>query len=98
MEEGKEYDVSIESVGGKGDGIAKIQGFIIFVSGVHVGDQVKVRITAVRRNFAIGEPVGAVEAAAPVAPEALPEEAGVAEAPIEEDTEVSETSPEEAEE
>jgi len=89
VEEGGEYDVSIESIGSKGDGIAKIQGFIIFVPGVNVGDHVKVRITTVRRNFAIAELVGAGEAAAPIAPEALPEE--------EEAAEVSETSAEEAE-
>ena len=55
VEEGKEYEVAVESVGSKGDGIAKLSGFIIFVPGGKVGDRVKVRITAVRRNFAIGE-------------------------------------------
>lgn len=73
VEEGKEYDVTIESIGSKGDGIAKIQGFIIFVPGVKTGDTIKVRITSVRRNFATAEPVAA--GAPAVAPEVLPEEA-----------------------
>ena len=79
VEEGKEYDVTVESIGSKGDGIAKIQGFIIFVSGAKTGDNIKVRITSVRRNFATAELIAAVSPA--VAPEALPE---VAEAGSEE--------------
>ena len=57
VEEGKEYDVVVESVGSKGDGIAKMHGFIIFVPNGKVGDRVKVRISTVRRNFAVGEAV-----------------------------------------
>lgn len=86
VEEGHEYDVTVESVGSKGDGIAKIQGFIIFVPGAKAGDNIKVRIATVRRNFAIAEPVAAGTPA--LAPEALPEEAGEA-------TESPEVSPEE---
>lgn len=94
VEEGKEYDVTVESIGSKGDGITKIEGFIVFVPGVKIGDKLKVRITAVRRNFAIAEPVAA---AAPVtAPEELPEgvEAGEVEE-AEEAEESPEVSPEE---
>lgn len=91
VEEGKEYEVTVESIGSKGDGIAKIEGFIIFVPGAKIGDKLKVRITAVRRNFAIAEPVAA---ATPVAaPEELPE--GVEAGEVEETEESPEVSPEE---
>jgi predicted RNA-binding protein with TRAM domain len=54
---GDTYDVKIESKGRGGDGIARIQGFVVFVSGTNPGDQAKVRITAVRRRFATAEVV-----------------------------------------
>jgi len=55
VEEGKEYEVNIDAQGSKGDGIAHYEGFVIFVPNAKVGDKVKVRITALRRTFAIGE-------------------------------------------
>lgn len=62
LEEGQELDVTIEAVGEKGDGIAKSKGFVIFVPGVKQGDQVRVRVTKVLRNFSFGEVVGAASA------------------------------------
>jgi predicted RNA-binding protein with TRAM domain len=53
--EGEEYDVKIEDLGRSGDGIARIEGFVVFVTGAKVGDEVKIRITATRRNFAFAE-------------------------------------------
>ena len=44
---GEEYEVNITAVGGKGDGIAKVKGFVLFVSGAKKGDFLKVRITKV---------------------------------------------------
>jgi predicted RNA-binding protein with TRAM domain len=57
VNEGEEYDVKIEDTGRDGDGITKIEGFVIFVSGAKVGDEVKIRITSTRRNFALAEVV-----------------------------------------
>ncbi len=57
VNEGEEYDVKIEDMGRSGDGIAKIEGFIVFVSGAKKGDEVKIRINSVRRNFAFAEVV-----------------------------------------
>ncbi len=57
VNEGEEYDVKIEDTGRDGDGITKIEGFVIFVSGAKVGDEVKIRITSTRRNFAFAEVV-----------------------------------------
>jgi predicted RNA-binding protein with TRAM domain len=54
---GDTHDVKIESKGKGGDGIARIQGFVVFVPGTNSGDEVKVRITAVRRRFATAEVV-----------------------------------------
>lgn len=46
------HDVTIEGIAREGDGIARIQGFVIFVPGTKVGDQVKIRIERVMRKFA----------------------------------------------
>ena len=52
---GDEIEVKIEVMARRGDGIAKKDGFVIFVKGAKEGDTVKVRITDVRPRFAIGE-------------------------------------------
>jgi len=57
VEEGKVYDVKIEDMGREGDGLARIENFVVFVAGTKVGDQVKVRITKVLRRMAIAEVV-----------------------------------------
>jgi predicted RNA-binding protein with TRAM domain len=56
---GEEYDVEIDEVGSKGDGIARIKNFVVFVSGANKGDKIKIKITEVASRFAIGEKVGA---------------------------------------
>ena len=47
VKEGEICQVSINAIGGKGDGIAKVKGFVLFVPGVAKGDYVKVKITKV---------------------------------------------------
>ncbi len=49
--------VKIEAVGSEGDGIAKVDGFVIFVPGVQVNDTVTVRITKVLRRYGFAEVV-----------------------------------------
>lgn len=51
------YEAKIEDIGREGDGLARIQNFVIFVPGTKVGDEVKVRITKVHRRMAFGEVV-----------------------------------------
>jgi len=51
----KEYEAEIEDVSRTGDGIAKIEGFFIFVPNTEQGEQVKFKITRVGNRFAIGE-------------------------------------------
>ena len=58
VETGKEYDVSITEVSRKGDGIARVEGFVIFVKGGQVGQNAKVKITQVGGRFATAEVVG----------------------------------------
>ncbi len=55
---GEEIDVKIEAVGEKGDGIAKVKGFVLFVPGVKEGDEVKVKVTKVLRRVGFAEVVG----------------------------------------
>jgi predicted RNA-binding protein with TRAM domain len=55
---GDERDVTIEAVASKGDGIAKVEGFVIFVPNAKVGEKLKVRITEVKRTCAIAEKIG----------------------------------------
>ena len=54
---GEEHEVTIEEVSRRGDGIAKIQGFVIFVPRTKVGDKVKIRITRVSSRYATAERV-----------------------------------------
>jgi len=54
---GKQYDVKIEDIAKQGDGIARISGFVIFAPHTKIGDEVKIEIKAVKRNFAFGEVV-----------------------------------------
>ena len=54
VEVGKEYDVKIEDIAREGDGIARIQGFVVFIPQAKVGDEVKIQIDKVMRRFAVG--------------------------------------------
>jgi predicted RNA-binding protein with TRAM domain len=55
---GEELDVTIEAVGEKGDGIAKKEGFVLFVPNTSKGDNVKIRVTKVLRKVGFAEVVG----------------------------------------
>ncbi len=58
VSEGEICSLTIEQMGNKGDkGVAKVDGFIIFVSDVKVGDKVKVKITRVLPRFAFSEKI-----------------------------------------
>ncbi len=55
---GDEIDVKIEAVGEKGDGIAKKDGFVLFVPNTKEGDEVRIRITKVLRKVGFADVVG----------------------------------------
>lgn len=54
---GKEYDVKIEDIAREGDGIARIEGFVIFVADAKVGDEVKIQVDKVMRRFAMAHKI-----------------------------------------
>jgi len=56
VEIGKEYTVDITDNGSAGDGIARIEGLIIFVKDAKAGyKSVKIKINSVKDNFATAE-------------------------------------------
>ena len=56
VETGKEYTVDITDNGSAGDGIARVQGFIIFVKNTKAGDKnVKIKISSLKDRFATAE-------------------------------------------
>ncbi len=57
IQEGEEYDVKIEDVGKEGDGITRIEGFVVFVPDTKTGDEVRVKIVSVRRRFGFAEKI-----------------------------------------
>jgi predicted RNA-binding protein with TRAM domain len=57
VEEGKEYTVTITDVGSQGDGVAKVDGFIIFVPDTKVGQTVKVKVMRVMKKSAFAQVV-----------------------------------------
>jgi predicted RNA-binding protein with TRAM domain len=52
---GDTYDVTIEDVGRDGDGIARIEGFVVFVPNTKKGDKAKIRVTKVSRKVGFAE-------------------------------------------
>ncbi len=52
---GEELDVTVSEVSRRGDGVARIQGFVIFIPNAKQGTQVKIRIKEIRPNFATAE-------------------------------------------
>ncbi|MFH1589992.1 MAG: TRAM domain-containing protein [archaeon] len=61
VREGEEHDVRVEGVGEKGDGIARVKGFVLFIPGVKTGDEVRIKITRVLAKVGFAEVTGKVE-------------------------------------
>jgi len=55
IEEGETLELRIESVGNKGDGIAKVEKYLIFVSGAVKGEIVKAKIKKISGTLAFAE-------------------------------------------
>jgi len=89
---GEEYDVEISEVGSRGDGIARVKNFVVFVNGAKQGEKLKIKIKDVRNRFAIGEKVSAESG------EAVEESPAVEEAETETETAKPSTDEEEEEE
>ena len=58
---GETYVVSINALGEKGDGIARVKGFVLFVAKVQKGDYVKIKITKVLPKVGFAEVVEKLE-------------------------------------
>ncbi|HET7323371.1 MAG TPA: TRAM domain-containing protein [Halococcus sp.] len=56
VEVGEMRYVEVEDIGKQGDGIARVErGYVIIVPGAEIGERVKVEVTEVKSNFAVGE-------------------------------------------
>ncbi|MFB6158743.1 MAG: TRAM domain-containing protein [Candidatus Nanohalobium sp.] len=55
VSEGEIVELEIEDLGSKGDGIARVEGFVVFVPGGEVDESYDVEITSVGNKFAFGE-------------------------------------------
>jgi predicted RNA-binding protein with TRAM domain len=56
VEVGEIRYVEIEDIGKQGDGIARVErGYVIIVPGAEIGERVKIEVTEVKSNFAVGE-------------------------------------------
>ena len=95
INEGEEYDVEITEVGSRGDGIARIKNFVVFVSNAKKGEKCKIKIKEVRDRFATGEKVGEASEATGETSEAVEETTEVVEeepAEVPEESEPEETT------
>jgi predicted RNA-binding protein with TRAM domain len=55
VKENQDVEVVIDDIGSRGDGIAKIEGYLIFVPRSKIGERVKVKIRSVGEKFAVAE-------------------------------------------
>ncbi|MFP4038586.1 MAG: TRAM domain-containing protein [Candidatus Nanohaloarchaea archaeon] len=55
VSEGDVVEVEIDDLGSKGDGIARVEGFVVFVPGAEVGETYEVEVTSVGNKFAFAE-------------------------------------------
>ncbi|UCC58176.1 MAG: TRAM domain-containing protein [Candidatus Bathyarchaeum sp.] len=55
VEIGKEYDVEIQETSRRGEGIARIEGLVVFVPSTKPGDKVRIKVTNISRRFAEAE-------------------------------------------
>ena len=72
VEIGKEYEVQITEISRKGDGIARIQGFVIFVKDGKVGQNAKIRVVQVGNRFATAEVINSASSSASTAEHTTP--------------------------
>jgi len=61
---GEEFDVRIEAVGEKGDGVARVKGFVLFVPNTKQGENCRIRVTKVLSKLGFAEKVGESSAGA----------------------------------
>jgi len=57
VKEGQELNLVIDDIGSRGDGVSRIQGYLIFVPRSKSGERVHVKIVKVNRKFAVAEKI-----------------------------------------
>lgn len=58
IEAGDVYVVEIEDIGDQGDGLARLgEGYVVFVPGTEIGDEISVKITEARETVAFATPI-----------------------------------------
>ncbi|WP_410745767.1 23S rRNA (uracil(1939)-C(5))-methyltransferase RlmD, partial [Clostridium neonatale] len=55
LEINKEYIVTIETLGYEGEGVARINGYPVFIQGALTGERIKIKIIKSKKKFAFGE-------------------------------------------
>jgi len=55
VKENQGIEVVIDDIGSRGDGIAKNEGYLIFVPRCKIGERITVKITSVSEKFALAE-------------------------------------------
>ncbi|MPM65742.1 23S rRNA (uracil-C(5))-methyltransferase RlmCD [bioreactor metagenome] len=55
IEKNKDYIVTVDSYGHEGEGVAKIEGYTVFIEGALKGEVVKVKLIKVNKNYGIGK-------------------------------------------
>ena len=51
----KEYELNIDSLCGNGNGVGRIDGFVVFVPSTAAGDRIKAKIIKVTKSYAVGK-------------------------------------------
>ena len=78
---GEEVDVRIEAVGEKGDGVARVKGFVLFVPQTKEGEQCRIRITKVLSKLGFAEKIGPAGSGSSSGKKAAPARAAKEESP-----------------
>lgn len=55
VEKNKEYEINIDNLGSRGEGVGRIEGFTVFVEGAMPGERVLIKIVKVTRSYAYGK-------------------------------------------
>ena len=55
---GEEMELEVIAIGGKGDGISKVNNFVVFIPSGRKGEKLQCRITKVSQKYAFAEIIG----------------------------------------